>query len=81
VEERVLRIVPRAIRKNAGSDERSHARTPLTMKIFSLPNLATQSPRTGHFNRRSETRAHRQHIAYIKREFKKVLRHRHFLHA
>jgi hypothetical protein len=77
---RVLRIVALAIRKNAARGERSRAGTPLTMKIFSLPNLATQSPRTGHFDRRNETRALHSLIARIKREFKKVLRHRHFLY-
>jgi hypothetical protein len=52
---------------------------PLSMKIFSLPKLATQSPRERVFALLSDSRSPSNEIARIERELKKQLRHKAFL--
>jgi hypothetical protein len=53
--------------------------TALTMKIFSLPKTATQSPRRRLSVHRRDSRFHHQRIALVMRELKKVLQRSRFL--
>jgi hypothetical protein len=53
----------------------------LSMKIFSLPKWATQSPRNSVFRARCHKRRSRDDFAHIERQSKKVLQHSDFLHS
>jgi hypothetical protein len=53
----------------------------LIMKIFSLPKWATQSPRNSIFRARCDKGSVHCDLVRVKRQSKKVLQCRHFLHS
>jgi hypothetical protein len=68
-----------AIRKNAVFGEAPRVRCPLTMKIFSLPKFATQSPRHALLEPARDLLALAERLITIIFESQKHLKHRLFL--